>query len=65
VLDSSRSNGSNLILFGRTLLKAINKLHRQKANCSANLDAVNHHQTHPRRGVSTSIRAFIIGQVGA
>ena len=29
---------TNLILFGRTLLKAINKLHRQKANCSANLD---------------------------
>jgi hypothetical protein len=30
VLDSSRSNRSNLILFRRTLLKAINKLHRQK-----------------------------------
>jgi hypothetical protein len=30
VLDSSLSNRSNLILFGRTLLKAINKLHRQK-----------------------------------
>ena len=38
VLDSSRSNSSNLILFGRTLIKAINKLPRQNANCSANLD---------------------------
>jgi hypothetical protein len=38
VFDSSRSNRSNLILFGRTFLKAINKLRRQKANCSANLD---------------------------
>jgi hypothetical protein len=38
VLDSSRSNRSNLILFGRTFLKAINKLRRQKVNCSANLD---------------------------
>jgi hypothetical protein len=40
VLDSSRSNSSNLILFGRTRLKAINKLHRQKTNCSANLDTL-------------------------
>jgi hypothetical protein len=40
VLDSSRSNRSNLILFGRTLLKAINKLHRQKAYCFANLDTL-------------------------
>jgi hypothetical protein len=38
VLDSSRSNSSNLILFGRTLIKAINKLPRQNANCSAHLD---------------------------
>jgi hypothetical protein len=38
VLDSSRSNSSNLILFARTLIKAINKLTRQNANCSANLD---------------------------
>jgi hypothetical protein len=40
VLDSSRSNSSNLIVFGRTLLKALNKLRRQKANCSANLDTL-------------------------
>jgi hypothetical protein len=39
-LDTSRSNRSNLILFGRTLRKAINKLNRQKANCSANLDTL-------------------------
>ncbi len=38
LLDSNRSNTSNLMLFGRTLLKAINKLHRQKVDCSANLD---------------------------
>jgi len=31
-------NRTNLILFGQALFKAINKLHRQKANCSANLD---------------------------
>jgi hypothetical protein len=40
MLDSRRSNSSNLIVFGRTLLKALNKLHRQKANCSANLDTL-------------------------
>jgi hypothetical protein len=40
VLDSSRSNSSNLIVFGRALLKALNKLPRQKANCSANLDTL-------------------------
>jgi hypothetical protein len=33
------TNRRNLIFFGPTLLKAINKLHRQKASCSANLDS--------------------------
>ena len=33
------ANRRNLIFFGPTLLKAINKLHRQKASCSANLDS--------------------------
>jgi hypothetical protein len=28
------------MLFGRTLPKAINKLHRQDASCSANLDTL-------------------------
>jgi hypothetical protein len=31
---------SNLILFGRFVLKAINKLHPQKAALSANLDSL-------------------------
>jgi hypothetical protein len=31
-------NRTNLILFGQPPFKAINKSHRQKANCSANLD---------------------------
>jgi hypothetical protein len=32
-------NRSNLILIGQALFKAINKLHRQKASSSANLDS--------------------------
>jgi hypothetical protein len=32
-------NKTNLILFGQALFKAINKSHRQKANCSGNLDS--------------------------
>ena len=33
------ANRSNLILFSDALLKAVNRLHRQKAPCSANLDS--------------------------
>jgi hypothetical protein len=33
------ANTSNLILFSNALLKAVNRLHRQKASCSANLDS--------------------------
>src|SRR5882757_1356580 len=32
-------NRTNLILFGQALFRPINKLHRQKARCSANLDS--------------------------
>src|SRR3984957_16557059 len=33
------AKGSNLILFSDALLKAVNRLHRQKAPCPANLDS--------------------------
>jgi hypothetical protein len=33
------ANRSNLILFSHALLKAVNRLHRQKTPCSANLDS--------------------------
>jgi hypothetical protein len=33
------ANRSNLILLSDALLKAANRLHRQKASCSANLDS--------------------------
>ena len=39
-LDSSRSTEPGLILFGRVLLRAIDTFHRQKVNCSANLDTL-------------------------
>src|ERR1700688_364935 len=42
VLPFSRQpiNRTNPIWFGQALFKAINKLHRQKVSCSANLDSL-------------------------
>src|ERR1700722_11969463 len=38
-LNLQPANRSNLILFSNALIKAVNRLHRQKAPCSANLDS--------------------------
>jgi hypothetical protein len=38
-IETAAGQHKHLMLFARTLPKAINKLHRQKASCSANLDS--------------------------